>query len=80
LALRPAFESDDLQQLLRQIDDEEPPPLAGNSGIGNQTASVAVVPYDPNTGKYMTPDGRYEQQTNLVPGSAPKSWTDLMPY
>ncbi|MGV0746666.1 MCE family protein [Mycolicibacter minnesotensis] len=57
-----------------------PPPLAGNSGIGEQTPSVAVVPYDPNTGKYMTPDGRYEQQTNLVPGSGPKSWTDLMPY
>ncbi|CAJ1509053.1 MCE family protein [[Mycobacterium] holstebronense] len=56
-----------------------PPPLAGNSGIGEQTPSVAVVPYDPNTGKYMTPDGRYEQQTNLVPGSGPKSWTDLMP-
>ncbi|PQM53589.1 virulence factor Mce [Mycolicibacter virginiensis] len=57
-----------------------PPPLAGNSGIGEQTASVAVVPYDPNTGKYMTPDGRYEQQTNLVPGAGPKSWTDLMPF
>ncbi|OBJ30502.1 MCE family protein [Mycolicibacter heraklionensis] len=57
-----------------------PPPLAGNSGIGEQTPSVAVVPYDPNTGKYMTPDGRYEQQTNLVPGAGPKSWTDLMPF
>lgn len=41
--------------------------------------SVAVVPYDPNTGKYMTPDGRYEQQTNLVTGGAPKSWQELMP-
>jgi hypothetical protein len=40
---------------------------------------VAVLPYDPNTGRYMTPDGRYEQQTNLVPGSGPKTWTDLMP-
>ncbi|WP_024440874.1 MCE family protein [Mycobacterium sp. UM_WGJ] len=57
-----------------------PPPLAGNSGIGEQTPSVAVVPYDPNTGKYMTPDGRYEQQTSLVPGAGPKSWTDLMPF
>lgn len=51
------------------------PPATPNSG-----PSVAVLPYDPNTGKYMTPDGRYEQQTNLVPGSAPKSWTDLMPF
>jgi hypothetical protein len=40
---------------------------------------VTVVPYDPNTGKYMTPDGRYEQNTNLVAGGAPESWTDLMP-
>ncbi|OMC04722.1 virulence factor Mce [Mycolicibacter heraklionensis] len=51
------------------------PPATPNSG-----PSVAVLPYDPNTGKYMTPDGRYEQQTNLVPGTAPKSWTDLMPF
>lgn len=28
---------------------------------------MAVLPYDPNTGKYMTPDGRYEQQANLAP-------------
>ncbi|GFG72452.1 MCE family protein [Mycolicibacter senuensis] len=59
-----------------------PPPEApgaapsANAGPG---PSVAVLPYDPNTGKYMTPDGRYEQQTNLVPGSSPKTWTDLMP-
>lgn len=51
------------------------PPATPNSG-----PSVAVLPYDPNTGKYMTPDGRYEQQTNLVPGSSPKSWTELMPF
>lgn len=41
--------------------------------------SIAVVPYDPATGKYMTPDGRYEQQTNLIAGGAPKSWRDLIP-
>ncbi|MDQ2627335.1 MAG: MCE family protein [Actinomycetota bacterium] len=49
---------------------------SSNAGPG---PSVAVLPYDPNTGKYMTPDGRYEQQTNLAPGSGPKTWTDLMP-
>jgi hypothetical protein len=27
----------------------------------------------------MTPDGRLEQQTNLVAGAAPKSWQDLLP-
>ncbi|GFG86572.1 MULTISPECIES: MCE family protein [Mycolicibacter] len=56
-----------------------PPPFAGHDGSAEQRPPVAVLPYDPNTGKYMTPDGRYEQQTNLVPGSGPKTWTDLMP-
>lgn len=56
-----------------------PPPFAGHVESAAQAPPVAVLPYDPNTGKYMTPDGRYEQQTNLVPGSAPKTWTDLMP-
>jgi virulence factor Mce-like protein len=41
--------------------------------------TVAVAHYDPATGKYMTPDGRLEQQTNLVAGAAPKSWQDLLP-
>ncbi|OBH16878.1 MCE family protein [Mycolicibacter sinensis] len=63
----------------RPVVPAPPPPFAGHDGSADQTPSVAVVPYDPNTGKYMTPDGRYEQQTNLVPGSGPKSWTDLMP-
>ena len=56
-----------------------PPPFAEHDGGAEQAPSVAVLPYDPNTGKYMTPDGRYEQQTNLAPGAGPKSWTDLMP-
>lgn len=56
-------------------------PGAAPSGYsdGGPGPSVAVVPYDPNTGKYLTPDGRYEQQTNLVTAPAAKSWTDLMP-
>jgi virulence factor Mce-like protein len=54
-------------------------PVAPSANTGGQSPSVAVVPYDPNTGKYMTPDGRYERQTNLIAGAAPQSWTDLMP-
>jgi hypothetical protein len=54
-------------------------PVTPSANTGGQSPSVAVVPYDPNTGKYMTPDGRYEQQTNLIAGSAPKSWQELMP-
>jgi len=60
-----------------------PPPAPGvaPSGYadGGAGPSVAVVPYDPKNGKYLTPDGRYEQQTNLVTGPVPTSWTDLMP-
>lgn len=54
-------------------------PVTPSANTSGQSPSVAVVPYDPNTGKYMTPDGRYEQQTNLIAGSAPKSWQELMP-
>jgi virulence factor Mce-like protein len=63
-------------------DDPTPdaPPGVAPSGYGfsDSGPSVAVLPYEPRTGKYMTPDGRFEQQTNLVRG-APRSWTDLMP-
>ncbi|GAA2556391.1 MCE family protein [Mycolicibacterium diernhoferi] len=54
-------------------------PVAPSANSAGSGPSVAVVPYDPNTGKYMTPDGRYEQQTNLIAGGAPKSWQELMP-
>ncbi len=54
-------------------------PVAPSANTAGNGPSVAVVPYDPNTGKYMTPDGRYEQQTNLIAGGAPKSWQELMP-
>ncbi|ORV41134.1 virulence factor Mce [Mycolicibacter engbaekii] len=59
------------------------PPAAGvaPSGYadGGTGPSVALLPYDPKTGKYMTRDGRYEQQTNLASGASVTSWTDLMP-
>lgn len=52
-------------------------PSAYNGGSG---PSVAMVPYDPRTGRYMTRSGRFEQQTNLIAGApAAKSWKDLMP-
>lgn len=50
------------------------------SGYSGRPPSVAVVPYDPQTGRYMTPDGRLEQQKNLIAGApAPTSWKDLIP-
>lgn len=65
------------------------PPPAAEGGAGAAPAaharqrdaapSVAVVPYDQRTGKYMTPDGRLEQRTDLIVGAEkPQSWTDLM--
>jgi phospholipid/cholesterol/gamma-HCH transport system substrate-binding protein len=65
----------------------EPPPPADGAVPAAPSAfsgspsrgTVAVAHYDPATGKYMTPDGRLEQQTNLIAGAAPKSWQDLLP-
>jgi virulence factor Mce-like protein len=55
-------------------------PAAPSAYSGNPSrGTVAVAHYDPATGKYMTPDGRLEQQTNLIAGAAPKSWQDLLP-
>lgn len=58
-----------------------PAPGVAPSGFasGGGGRSVALLPYDPNTGKYMTPDGRYEQQADLASGTDTRSWTDLMP-
>ena len=46
--------------------DEAPPP-------------VAYAEYNPQTGGYLGPDGRFHQQTNLATTQAPASWTALMP-
>jgi phospholipid/cholesterol/gamma-HCH transport system substrate-binding protein len=53
-------------------------PSAFDSG-GAAGPSVAVTHYDPNTGRYLTPDGRLEQLANVGAGAEPKSWKDLMP-
>jgi phospholipid/cholesterol/gamma-HCH transport system substrate-binding protein len=38
--------------------------------------SVAIAHYDPQTGRYATPDGKVYQQTDLV--DPPKTWQDLI--
>ncbi|PQD98446.1 virulence factor Mce [Mycobacterium sp. EPG1] len=40
---------------------------------------VGFAQYDPATGRYVTPDGRTHQQSDLVTDDPPKSWQDLMP-
>ncbi len=45
----------------------------------NGGPSVAIAHYDQN-GRYVTPQGTMEQQTNLIAGgTSPKTWQDLMP-
>jgi phospholipid/cholesterol/gamma-HCH transport system substrate-binding protein len=62
-------------------DQQSPPAAAPSSFSGGgpgASASGAVVQYDPQTGKYMAPDGTVYQQSDLVNPGAPKSWKDLL--
>ncbi|ORB65656.1 MCE family protein [Mycolicibacterium tusciae] len=53
-----------------------PSAVNGNESDG---PSVAMVPYDPNTGQFVTPDGHVQTLTNVAAGHTPKSWKDLLP-
>jgi phospholipid/cholesterol/gamma-HCH transport system substrate-binding protein len=58
-------------------------PQAAPSSFGAKTSrpapSVAVAPYDPHTGRYLAPDGKLYQQSDLATSTAPKKWQDLLP-
>ncbi len=56
-------------------------PAAPSAFSGNESdgPSVAAVPYDPNTGQFVTPDGQVQTLTNVAAGDAPKTWKDLLP-
>lgn len=60
-----------------------PGPQAHPSSFGGRTAqpvpSVAVAQYDPHTGRYLGPDGKFYQQTDLVRSPTPKKWQDMLP-
>jgi virulence factor Mce-like protein len=60
-----------------------PPPQAHPSSFGSKASrpvpSVAVAPYDPRTGRYVAPDGKMYQQSDLATPTAPKKWQDLFP-
>jgi phospholipid/cholesterol/gamma-HCH transport system substrate-binding protein len=59
------------------------PPQAHPSSFGakasGHTPAVAVAPYDPRTGRYVAPDGKLYQQSDLATSKAPKKWQDLFP-
>ncbi|MGH3557383.1 MAG: MCE family protein [Mycobacterium sp.] len=40
---------------------------------------VGVAQYDPQTGRYVGPDGQLYQQADLVTPTAPKKWQDMLP-
>ncbi|MGV0716903.1 MlaD family protein [Mycolicibacterium sp. XJ662] len=57
-------------------------PATPSAHGGNASAagpSVAVTTYNPETGEYLTPDGRVEQLKNVGAGQQPKSWQDMLP-
>ena len=65
-----------------------PPPPTPPAGAGPAAAPpntpgaeplAAVTQYDPQTGRYLGPDGRLYEQTNLTPTGIPNEWTDLLP-
>ena len=53
------------------------PSAYGSTATGK--SPVAVAYYDPQNGRYLTPDGQYQQQASVVAGGAAKTWKDLLP-
>jgi len=53
------------------------PSAYGSTATGRPP--VAVAYYDPQNGRYLTPDGQYQQQASVVAGGAAKTWKDLLP-
>ncbi|WP_343601620.1 MlaD family protein [Mycobacterium sp.] len=55
-----------------------PSSFGGNKARGSGPGpSVAIAHYDPQTGRYVAPDGQTYRQSNLV--RAPKTWEDMLP-
>jgi phospholipid/cholesterol/gamma-HCH transport system substrate-binding protein len=58
-------------------------PHAAPSSFGAKASkpapSVVVAKYDPRTGRYVGPDGKLYQQSDLVAPKAPKTWKDMLP-
>ncbi|MGA9491615.1 MAG: MlaD family protein [Mycobacterium sp.] len=58
-------------------------PKTAPSSFDGKTAkpvpSVATADYDPSTGRYLGPDGKLYQESDLVTSQAPKKWQDMLP-
>jgi phospholipid/cholesterol/gamma-HCH transport system substrate-binding protein len=57
------------------------PPQVAPSSFGAKTSAplVATAKYDPRTGRYVGPDGKLYQQSDLVAKNGPKTWRDMFP-
>jgi virulence factor Mce-like protein len=54
-------------------------PSSFGGGAGKRAPSVAIARYDPRTGRYVGPDGKLHQQSDLATSTAPKTWRDMLP-
>ncbi len=58
-------------------------PQAAPSSFGGKptkpTPSIVIARYDPRTGRYVGPDGKLYQQSDLATSTAPKTWRDMLP-
>lgn len=48
---------------------------ANSSGV---SPSVAVLHYDPGTGRYIAPDGQMYRQSDLVRSKVARTWRDML--
>lgn len=59
-----------------------PPPQAAPSSFDSSASasgpSVAILHYDPRTGRYVRPDGQLFRQSDLVPSTSAKSWQNML--
>lgn len=58
----------------------QPPtaPSAFNSNKSGAAPSVAVMHYDPGTGRYVAPNGQLYRQSDLVRSKTPATWKDML--
>lgn len=66
---------------LDQVDGGQPQAAPSSFGANGSKPkpSVVVAKYDPHTGRYIGPDGKLYQQSDLATSKAPKTWKDMLP-
>ena len=62
-----------------QVNGVQPQVAPSSFGAKPSGPSVATAKYDPHTGRYVGPDGKLYQQSDLVTSTAPKKWQDMLP-